>query len=202
MRTQLVCLEDCGFFGTLNQVEIAELASTEQEIHVIVTPTTKPPWLLSAIYASPRYAERRLLWENLESMANLFYMPWEIAGDINEVLMGEDKFGGCSVNISRALRLQDCLNNCRMIGIGYLGPRFTWSNHRPLSQLVQGRIDKVFVNAEWNSQFYEADVLHLEKSHSDHCPIKLCFEKEGVFNSPSPFVSNLCGFRIQVFQGW
>lgn len=84
-------------------------------------------------------------------MANLLYMPWKIAGDINEVLMGEDKFGGCSVNISRALRFQDCLNNCRMIGIGYSGPRFTWSNHRLLLQLVQGRIDKVFVNAEWNS---------------------------------------------------
>ena len=44
-----------------DQVEITELASTEQEVHVIFTPTAKPPWLLSAIYASPRYAERRLL---------------------------------------------------------------------------------------------------------------------------------------------
>ena len=58
-----------------NQVEIAELASTEQEVHVIITSTTKPPWLLSAIYASPRYAERQLLWENLKSMANLHSMP-------------------------------------------------------------------------------------------------------------------------------
>lgn len=40
-----------------NQVEISEIASTEQEIHVVVTSTTKPPWLLLAIYASPRYAK-------------------------------------------------------------------------------------------------------------------------------------------------
>ena len=86
-----------------DQVEITELASTEQEVHVIVMPAAKPPWLLSTIYASPRYAEKRLLWENLECVANLHSMPWVIASDFNEVLMGEDKFGGCSVNISRAL---------------------------------------------------------------------------------------------------
>ncbi|XP_075670257.1 uncharacterized protein LOC142640029 [Castanea sativa] len=49
-------------------------------------------------------------------------------------------------------------------------PWFTWSNHRPLSQLIQGRIDRVFVNPEWNSLFPEATVFHLEKTHSDYCP--------------------------------
>ncbi|XP_075667401.1 uncharacterized protein LOC142636989 [Castanea sativa] len=117
-----------------DQFEIAKLASTEQEVHLIVTSTAKPPWLLSAIYASPRYAERRLLWENLESVATLHSMPWVIAGDFNEVLMGEDKFDGCSVNISGALF-----------------------------------------------------VLHLENTHSDHCPIKLCFEKQGGLQFPKPF---------------
>ena len=74
-----------------------------------------------------------------------------------------------------------------MIDIGYSGPRFTWSNHCPLSQLVQERINRVFVNAEWNSLFPEAVVLHLEKTHSDHCPIKLCFEKDGDLRFPKPF---------------
>ena len=52
------------------------------------------------------------------------------------------------VNISKALRFQDCLNNCRMIDIGFSRPRYTWSNHRPLLQLVQERIDRVFVNTK------------------------------------------------------
>ena len=81
-------------FWDFDQVEIAKLASTKQEVHLIVTSTTKPPWLLSAIYASPRYVERWLLWENLEAVANLHSMHWVIAGDFDEVLMGEDKFGG------------------------------------------------------------------------------------------------------------
>lgn len=72
-----------------------------------------------------------------------------MAGDFNEVLVGEDKFGGRSVNLSRAMKFQEFLNNCRIIDLCFSGPRFTWSNLRPLSQLVQERIDKVFVNAEW-----------------------------------------------------
>ncbi|XP_050259946.1 uncharacterized protein LOC126705028 [Quercus robur] len=107
-----------------DQVEILEVASIEQEIHVIVNSSSRPPWLLSAIYASPGFAKRWLLWENLESVANLYSMPWVIVGDFNEVLMGEDKF--------RAIQ-------------------------------------------------------HLEKTHSDHCPIKLCFEKIGGVQLPRPF---------------
>ena len=44
-----------------NQVEVIELSSTEQEIHATVSFSSKPPWLLSAIYGSPRFAERCLL---------------------------------------------------------------------------------------------------------------------------------------------
>ena len=54
---------------------ISELASTEQEIHAVVSSSTHPSWLLSAIYASPRFVERRLFWENLEAVAGLHSMP-------------------------------------------------------------------------------------------------------------------------------
>ena len=45
-----------------SQVAMLELSSIEQEIHVVVTPNDQDgSWLLSAVYASPRFAERRLL---------------------------------------------------------------------------------------------------------------------------------------------
>ncbi|XP_065632987.1 uncharacterized protein LOC112028379 [Quercus suber] len=50
--------------------------------------------LTGAIYASPRFAERKLLWENLITVASLHSMPSVMAGDFNEVLDGEDKFKG------------------------------------------------------------------------------------------------------------
>ena len=104
------------------QVELTELSSTEQEIHVIISSTANSPWLLSTIYTSLRLAERRLLWDNLKTMAGLHSLPWVIAGDFNEVLMNRDKFGGNAISISRALKFQDCLNVCNMIDIGFVGP--------------------------------------------------------------------------------
>lgn len=75
----------------------------------MVTPTcSNTTWLLSVVYVSPRFAERRLLWENLIAVFGLHSLPWVIVGDFNEVLVGKDKFGGRSVNIYRSL--QDCLD--------------------------------------------------------------------------------------------
>ena len=86
-------------------------------------------WLLTAVYASPNFADRRLLWDNLASVASLHDLPWVIAGDFNKVLGVEEKFGGRAIDLHRALRFQECLNNCKMIDLGFFGPKFTWSNN-------------------------------------------------------------------------
>ena len=45
-----------------SQVEVTKLATTKQEIHAVVTPTcSNSTWLLSTIYASPRFAKRCLI---------------------------------------------------------------------------------------------------------------------------------------------
>ena len=118
-------------------MEVFELTSIEQEIHVIVKNiSSNISWLMSAIYASPRLVERRLLWDNLIKVAELHALPWIMAGDFNEVLIGEDKFGGRLINISRAINFQECLNACGMIDLGFCGPQFTWTNRQPFTQLV------------------------------------------------------------------
>ena len=78
-----------------DRVEVTPLTSTEQEIHVTVKViNSNLDWLFSAVYASPRSAERHILWNNLIKVADLHNMPWVLAGDFNEPLQGEDKFGG------------------------------------------------------------------------------------------------------------
>ena len=52
------------------------------------------------------------------------------------------------MNISRALQFQDCLDSCKMIDIGFSRTRFTWSNQCPLTDLIQERTNRVFVNVE------------------------------------------------------
>lgn len=110
-----------------------------------------------------------------------------MAGDFNEVLIGDDKFGGRPVNISRAIVFQECLNAYGMIDLGFSGPQFTWTNCRPLTQLVQERIDRVFVNAAWNVLYLEAYVRHLERSHFDHSPVVLTLRYDHEVHYPRPF---------------
>ena len=47
------------------QVEVSKLSFTKQEIHAMVRDiSSNSSWLMSAIYASSKFTERLLLWEN------------------------------------------------------------------------------------------------------------------------------------------
>ena len=45
--------------------------------------------------------------------------------DFNEVLLSNEKFGGCLVNTRRALRFQEFLDACDMIDMGFNGAKYT-----------------------------------------------------------------------------
>nr|XP_023892655.1 uncharacterized protein LOC112004654 [Quercus suber] len=170
--------ETVGFAGGIwmlwnsDSVEVLQLACTEQEIHVEVKVLpSNLSWIFSAVYASPRIIERQMLWENLSKVADLHGKPWIIAGDFNEPLAGEDKFGGRPVSINRSLMFKECLDNCNMVDMGFSGPKYTWTNRREIHSLIQERIDRFFMNPSWCLLYPDAKVSHLTRCHSDHCPV-------------------------------
>lgn len=169
-------------------MEANVLSSTEQEIHAIVKDLSlNASWMLSAIYANPRYAEKRLLWDSLTTIVGLHFLPWVIMSDFNKILLGEDKFGGRPINVNRALKFQECLNDCGMINLGFTSPKYTWSNHHLLTHLIQERIDRVFANTEWNVLYPDAQVKHLERTHSDHSSVILSLNSSPTTRFPHPF---------------
>lgn len=93
--------ETIGYAGRLwllwnsDRVIVKPLATTEQEIYVFVK--VRPfdfECILSAVYASPRFNERCVVWNNLVNVASLHCSQWIIAGDFNEVLADDEKYGG------------------------------------------------------------------------------------------------------------
>ena len=56
-----------------------------------------------------------------------------------------------------------------------------------MTQLIQERIDRAFINTEWNVLFPEPIVRHLERIHSDHCPIMLSLAREPIIRLTRPF---------------
>ena len=96
-----------------DRVEVTRLASIEQEIHVLVK--VRPlniSWLFSTVYASPRIAERLILWNNLISISVSNNLPWVVASDFNEPLLDSDKFGGKAISVNNSLLFKDYLDKC------------------------------------------------------------------------------------------
>ena len=176
-----------------NKVDILSLANTKQEIHIVVkVQNSNSNWLFTAVYASLRSAKRHILWNNLMKVAELHNMPWIIAEDFNEPLMEDDKFGGRVVSVSRSLLFKECLNKCSMIDIGFSGPRLTWTNKREEQALIQERIDRFFVNPSWCLLYPDAKVVHLNKSHSNHCPILMEMQPRFLSRKGKPFKFQTC----------
>ena len=127
------------------EVEVTQLAKTEQEIHVVIKVIASDLyWILTCIYASPRFIERKLLWGNLANVASLHNLPWVMLGDFNELLSNVDKSGGNPVNMSRALLFKDCLDTCGLIDLGFHGAKYTWVNKQDEGYYIQERLDRAF----------------------------------------------------------
>ncbi|XP_050259843.1 uncharacterized protein LOC126704898 [Quercus robur] len=109
-----------------DRVEVSLISKTEQEIHATVKVCNSDlSWLFFAVYASPRFEERSILWNNLSALAELHGMAWVIAGDFNEPLVDNDKFGSRVVSVNRSLQFKEVLDKCNMVDLGFSGPRFT-----------------------------------------------------------------------------
>ena len=133
--------------------------------------TSNFSWIFSAIYASPRNEDGCVLWNNLIKVAELHNKPWVMAGDFNEPLVDENKFGGRGVSVNRSLAFKDCLDGCNMVDMGFAGPRYIWTNKRDVNNLILERIDRYFMNPDWCVLYPDAKVTHLPRCHSDHCPV-------------------------------
>ena len=74
-----------------------------------------------------------------------------------------------------------------MMKLGFSGPKFTWTNKRELGGLIQCRLDRCWANPSWKNSFPEANVTHLARVNSDHCPLLLNLYPNLVTNSNRPF---------------
>ena len=161
--------------------DVKLLSATEPEIRATVKVcASNLSRLFTAIYASPRLAERRILWSNIEKVGQLHNLPWLMIGDFNEVLGGEDKFGGNQINLNRAIEFKECLDSCNFVDLGFAGPKYTWTNKRQLSDLILERLDRCFANPVWRILYPKAVVTHLPRTFSDHHPVLIELWKSNV----------------------
>lgn len=86
-------------FWNPDNIRIEIVHESPQALHAIAqVPFCSQPFLLSCIYASPIRTARLNLWNDMYELGNNLNLPWIMAGDFNEVLDQDEKWGGRPVS--------------------------------------------------------------------------------------------------------
>lgn len=95
-------------------------------------------------------------------------IPWLLMGDFNEILYNHEKEGGNPRPRRYMQEFQECLHDCELEDVGYVGDKFTWRRGR-----IRERLDRGVASNDWSLMFLDAAVIHMGFADSDHRPLLL-----------------------------
>lgn len=107
----------------------------------------------------------------VREMGDIINMSWLLIGDFNQPVETQDKCGGRTLNWRQANKLQNLVNSCQLIDLGYQRLKFTWFNCRKGGAAIREWIDRAWCNNLWYHHFKDAVVNHLARTRSDHHPL-------------------------------
>jgi hypothetical protein len=128
---------------------------------------------ITFIYGHPVLAQRKLIWEELESLSNQILPKWLFIRDFNQVLSSQDKFTFKLGPISSNLDLLQTISNLSLIPIESKGFSHTWMNKRQAENFVMEKLDRAFGSIEWMDTYPHSLVRNLPIICLDHGPILL-----------------------------
>lgn len=131
-------------------------------------------WLFTAVYASPQFTTRQLLWPYLDGVKDLSSLPWIVAGDFNEVLYNSERKG--SLAPLRSSGMLNWVQRNSLVDLEYNGADYTWRKTSDNNTVLWERLDRALSNVEWRLLYPDALVRHLPNLHSDHNPILISLQ--------------------------
>jgi hypothetical protein len=134
-----------------------------------------------AIYrflGNPDCARRGESWALLKLLKSFLPLPWFSAGDFNEIVEQSEKEGAAIRRESQMVRFRKALEACDLDDLGFIGPKFTWYNHRMDGSFTKERLDRAVADSAWCSRFQSVTVHVLASCTSDHHPLHVSFQTE------------------------
>lgn len=159
-----------------NEYTVFIISDTEKQVTCKINhPSTDMDFHITCVYAKCRTALRKTLWEDLASFANSTTGSWSIMGDFNVIVDAEEKEGGKPYRIDKRFDFINCIEDCGVQDVGFVGNTHTWYNNRDAPDTIWKRLDRVLYNSEWFDLFNKTYVTHLARTCSDHTPLLVQF---------------------------
>ncbi|XP_021830718.1 uncharacterized protein LOC110770811 [Prunus avium] len=117
-----------GFSGGIwvlwdeHKCNIKVIKCLDQSVTIFIENREGSAWLFTAVYGNPCPSRRVNLWNALDTIASAWKLPWLLAGDFNDILYAQEKYG---TTLGRSKGFKDWFDNQGMIDLGFIGPRFT-----------------------------------------------------------------------------
>ncbi|XP_059446325.1 uncharacterized protein LOC132177864 [Corylus avellana] len=133
------------------------------------------PWTLTGFYGNPDVSKRKESWNLLQHLRSLSCNKWMCVGDFNEILADSEKVGANKRPRWQIRAFQQAMEACQLYDLGFVGPKFTWSNKREEGHFIMERLDRAIANPKWMQSFQNYEVEVLANRSSDHAPIFVQF---------------------------
>ncbi|XP_027150198.1 uncharacterized protein LOC113750422 [Coffea eugenioides] len=125
-------------------------------------------WWFVGIYASCDAQIRKEQWRVLRDRSRLWGDRFLIAGDFNDIVSNDEKWGG-TIREKRSLKdFKDFIDQNKLTDLGYEGHPWTWSNHWEEEGEIRQRLDRCLSSYERVQIFDKTRCQHLDTYASDH----------------------------------
>jgi hypothetical protein len=118
--------------------------------------TPDKDWRLTGLYGESVWRHKHRTWRYLRELHQQVNLPWMVLGDMNEILSESEKEGGAPRPLSYMQAFRDCLTDCGLEDLGYIGNIFTWKRGN-----IRERLDRAVGDANWSALFPSTGVHNL-----------------------------------------
>jgi exonuclease III len=157
---------------------------------------------ITGVYGPSRRAEKIAFLNHLRNLTPENTEKWLVLGDFNAIYRARDK-NNKNLNISLMQQFRCALEACGLEEIHLQNKKFTWSNKRCRTTLVQ--LDCFFCNQNRDITFENCNLHALSSSHSYHCPLLLTNQTGPRRTRPfkfENFLSRQPHFQETVAEAW
>ncbi|XP_059446385.1 uncharacterized protein LOC132177924 [Corylus avellana] len=145
-------------------------------------------WKFTGFYGHPEVLKRKESWTLLRHLSSYQSSAWLSMGDYNEISSDEEKFGVRRQPRRQMNDFRDAIEGSRLVDLGFVGPKFTWSNSQLVGHFTMERLDRALANEEWKELYPFRRVEVLAACASDHAPVMISFHKNASQRRKKKFI--------------